>query len=405
MMELEPLYGCVAALDVHQASITVCVLKGGETEQTQVELRQFGAFKRDRYEMAAWVASHQPQQVVMESTGIYWKSPYAALEKQGVRALVVNARHVKQVPGRKTDIADAQWLATLARSGLLRGSFVPPDIFRSLRLVARQARKLSGMVASEKNRLHKVLTDGGIRLAVVVSDIHGKSGRSMIRGLLKGEKPHQIIQRAGKRLKASQQELLDAVDGELTDDHLFVMEQTLEHIEQLEKTIAEYDARVLEKLEPYRDILQRLHTIPGLDQRGAAALLVEIGDDMSVFGSPDRLASWAGVCPGNHESAGKRQSSKKRKGNPYVRRILCEAAQAAKRTRCGLQQKYQSLVIRRGNKRATFAIAHRLLKTVFVLISRGDYYRDSHVDYEATNVARNAPRWLKMLHKYGYITT
>ena len=180
-MELEPLYSCVTALDVHQAKVTVRVLYEDEAGETQVELREFGGFKRDRKAMAEWVASFRAQQVVMESTGIHWKSPYAALEKQGIYALVVNARHVKQVPGCKTDVADAQWLAVLARSGLLRGSFVPPQDFRTMRLISRQMQKLMGILSGEKNRTHKVLTDGGIRLAVVVSDIHGKSAREMIK--------------------------------------------------------------------------------------------------------------------------------------------------------------------------------------------------------------------------------
>jgi transposase len=402
-MELEPLYNCVAALDVHQAKLTVCVLYEDEAGETQVELREFGGFKRDRRAMAEWVASFRPQQVVMESTGIYWKSPYAALEKQGIQALVVNARHVKQVPGRKTDIADAQWLAVLARSGLLRGGFVPPGDLRSLRLISRQMQKLTGILSGEKNRMHKVLTDGGIRLPVVVSDIHGKSAREMIKGLLRGEAPEQVLQYASKRLKATEEQLLDALSGELTEDHRFVIAQTLDHIEDLERRIGEFAQQLLTRLEPYRAALQSLQTIPGIDQMGAAMLLVEIGDDMDAFGSAEKLASWAGVCPGNHESAGKRVAGKKRKGNPYVRRILCEAANAASRTRCGLQEKFKSLLVRRGRKRAIFALAHKILKIAFVLLSRGDFYRDALIDYEALSVERNAPRWIKMLVKYGYI--
>ncbi len=402
-MELKPLYRCVAALDVHQAKVTVCVLYEDEAGETQMELREFGGFKRDRKAMAEWVASFRPQQVVMESTGNYWQSPYAALEKRGIYALVVNARHVKQVPGRKTDIADAQWLAVLARSGLLRGSFVPPQDLRSLRLISRQMQKLTGILSSEKNRMHKVLTDGGIRLAVVVSDIHGKSAREMIKGLLRGETPEQVLQCASKRLKASEEELLDALAGELTDDHIFVISETLDHIEALERRIAVFEQQLLSRLEPHKDFLQALQTIPGIDQKGAAMLLVEIGNDMEAFGTAEKLASWAGVCPGNHESAGKRVVGKKRKGNPYVRRILCEAANAASRTRCALQEKFKSLLVRRGRKRAIFALAHKMLKIVFVLLSRGDYYRDATINYEKLSVERNAPRWMKMLKKYGYI--
>jgi transposase len=324
------------------------------------------------------------------------KSPYAALERQGIRALVVNARHVKQVPGRKTDIADAQWLAVLARSGLLRGGFVPPGNFRELRLTSRQMQQLSGMLAAEKNRLHKVLTDGGIRLPVVVSDIHGQSARAMVKGLIAGERPEPVLRLASTRLKASEEELLDALDGELSEEHRFVLGELMAHIEELERRIERFSRHLLDRLAPQHALLPALQTIPGVDERGAAMLLVEIGDEMPAFGSAEKLASWAGVCPGDHESAGKRKAGKKRKGNPYVRRILCEAANAAARTR-------SALLIRRGRKRAIFALAHKILKIVFVLISRGDYYRDATVDYEAMSVERNAPRWIRMLKKHGYL--
>ena len=353
--------------------------------------------------MSKWVASYKPQQVVMESTGVYWQSPYAALEKNGIIPRVVNARHVKQVPGRKTDIADAQWLAILARSGLLRGSFVPPADLRSLRLVSRHMQKLTGQLISEKNRLHKFLTDGGIRLATVVSDLNGKAARAMVKGLARGETPDQLLRHTNRRLKATSDEIRDSLEGELTDDHRFVITETLEHIEDIESRIDKYAKRLVKRLEPHQLILQTLQTIPGVDERSAAMLIVEIGTEMEAFGSAEKLAAWAGVCPANNESAGKRLSGKTRKGNPSVRRILCESAQAASRTRCSLQEKYRSLSARRGKKRAIFALAHKLLKIVFVLISRGDYYRDSMYDYEALSVAKNAPRWTKMLRKYGYI--
>ena len=188
-------------MDVHQAQITACALIEEADGSTRIEQRRFGGFKRDRRELANWVASLHPDEVVMESTGIYWKSPYAALEAVGIRAKVVNARHVKNVPGRKTDVGDAHWLATLARAGLLRGSFVPPAKFRELRLIARQRQKLVGQLASEKNRLHKVLTDSGIRLGVVVSDLHGKSARAMIKAIIAGESPSDVLRHASRRLK------------------------------------------------------------------------------------------------------------------------------------------------------------------------------------------------------------
>ncbi len=212
-MELVPIFKRVIGLDVHQGQVTACAIIEQADGQVRIEQRQFGAFKKDRRALGEWCAGLQPDEVVMESTGIYWKSPYAALEAVGIRAKVVNARHVKQVPGRKTDIGDAQWLAMLARAGLLRGSFVPPAKLRELRLIARQRQKLVGLAASEKNRLHQVLTDGGIRLGVVVSDIHGQSARAMVKALIQGAAPNEVLQLASRRLKASRAELLSAVEG------------------------------------------------------------------------------------------------------------------------------------------------------------------------------------------------
>lgn len=402
-MELSAVYRCVAALDVHQAKLTVCVLSENDQGEVVTAIREFGGFKRDRREMAAWVASFRPELVVMESTGIYWKSPYAALEWQGLKLAVVNARHVKQVPGRKTDINDAQWLAILARSGLLRGGFVPPRHFREYRLLARQLQKLTGIASGERNRLHKLLTDAGIRLSVVVSDLSGKSAQAMIKGLLAGETPEQLLAYADPRLKASPDVLREALEGDLSDSHRFVIHELMAHLDELDARILRFRQALFSHLSPYQAILQNLQTLPGVDQLSAAMILVEIGDDMAAFGSPAKLASWAGVCPGQNESAGKRKSARARKGNPYLRRILCEAANAASRTRCGWQDKFKGLLIRRGRKRAIFAIAHKLLKTVFLLIQRGDYYRDAQTDYEALTVQRNAPRWIKKLIQYGYI--
>jgi len=403
-MELTIVYRTVAALDIHQAKLTVCLMYENELGEVVSEIREFGGFKRDRRAMAEWVASFKPDLVVMESTGIYWKSPYAALEWHGLNLAVVNAKHVKQVPGRKTDILDAQWLAILARNGLLRGGFVPPKHFRELRLVSRQMQKFSGILASEKNRLHKLLTDSGIRISVVVSDIHGKAASAMIKGLLAGETPEQVLRYASKRLKASEEELLEALAGDLTPTHRFIIDEVLGHIETLEKRIETCAHYLLGELKPYTGLLQSLQTIPGIDQMAAAMLLVEIGDDMSAFGTPAKLASWAGVCPGNNESAGKKKSGKTRKGNPYVRRLLCEAANAASRTRCALQDKFKALMLRRGRKKAIIAMAHKLLKSVFLLIERNDHYRDAKTNYEALSIERNAPRWLKKLKQYGYLT-
>jgi len=403
-MELTAIHQRVIGLDIHQKQITACSLIEQEDGSIQTEHRQFGTFKRDRRALAEWAKSIAPNEVVMESTGIYWKSPYAALEHVGIYAKVVNARHVKNVPGRKTDIGDAQWLAMLSRAGLLRGSFVPPEKMRQLRLIARQRQKLVMVLSAEKNRLHKVLTDGGIRLSVVVSDAHGQSARAMVKALIAGKQPHEVLQYASKRLRTPRAEILEALHGELSDSHIFVLTELMQHIEDLEERIVRFDVQLLAGLEKEQAALNLLQTIPGIDVIGAAMLLVEIGTDMSVFGSAGRLASWVGVCPGNNESAGKRKSGRTRKGNPYVRRLLCECAHAASRTTSIFHSKYTSLAIRRGHKRAIIAIAHKLLRTYYFMISRGEYFRDSTVDYEEMAVKRNAPRWIKTLKKFGFIT-
>lgn len=402
-MELVALHKRVIGLDVHQAQITACALIEESDGTTRIEQQQFGAFKKDRRALAEWAAALCPDEVVMESTGIYWKSPYAALEAVGIRAKVVNARHVKNVPGRKTDIGDAQWLATLSRAGLLRASFIPTAMMRELRLIARQRQKLVGQLASEKNRLHKLLTDGGIRLGVVVSDVHGQSARAMVKALIANKTPSEVLSFASRRLKASREELSDALQGELTDSHRFVLDEVMQHIEEIEQRIARFDQRLLAGLESERNTLALLQTLPGVDLIGAAMLLVEIGADMDAFGSADRLASWVGICPGNNESAGKRKSGRVRKGNLYVRRLLCEFAHAASRTTSVFKSKFQSLVVRRGYKRSIIAIGHKILRTIFFMLKRREHYRDSATDYEALSVQRNAPRWIKSLTRFGFI--
>ena len=355
------------------------------------------------------VATDLPlDKLVMESTGIYWKSPYAALESVGIVAWVVNARHVKAVPGRKTDVADAQWLASLARAGLLRASFIAKADLRSLRHIARHRQKLGGMLASEKNRLHKLLTDAGIRLGVVVSDLHGQSARAMVKALIAGKSVPDVLNLASNRLRASREDIFEALQAEeITPAHRFCLVEIMAHIEELEARMARFDAELLRSLHDagYGVPLRLLQTLPGIDLMGAAMLLVEIGDDMSVFGCAQRLASWVGMCPGNNESAGKRKSGRIRKGNAWVRRLLCEFAQAAGRSRCALKDKFQALNVRKGHKRSIVALGHKMLRTIYAMLSKNTHYVDKTVDYEALMVARNAPRWLQMLVKHGYVPT
>lgn len=402
-MEITSIYKRVVGLDVHPGKISACAVVEQADGSVAIEIREFGGFKRDRKALAQWVPTFAPEVVVMESTGIYWKSPYAALEAVGVRAWVVNARHVKSVPGRKTDISDAQWLATLARAGLVSPSFIPPADIRHLRHIARQRQKLGGMLASEKNRLHKLLADAGVRLHLLVSDIHGQAGRAMVKALIAGKPMSAVLDCAG-RLRASREELFEAVQPEtLSGAHLFVLNEVMAHIEYLEATMARFDAQLLSEFKPWQAQLTILQTLPGVDRMGAAMLLVEIGTDMTSFKSAERLASWVGICPGNNESAGKRKSGKTRKGNAWVRRLLCEFAQAAARSRSALKDKFAALAIRKGHKKSIVALAHKMLRIIYAMLTDGTPYQDRTVDYEALAVQRNAPRWIKMLVKHGYL--
>lgn len=259
------------------------------------------------------------------------------------------------------------------------------------------------MLSAEKNRLHKALTDGGIRLAVVVSDVHGISARAMVQSLLEGKPVHEVLDQKG-RLRASRQELFDALStDELSEAHRFVAQQIMDHIQDIERRIASMDTYLLQGLAPYQAQLNLLQTMPGIDQIGAAMLLVEIGADMDAFGSAERLASWVGICPANNESAGKRKTGRIRKGNAWVRRLLCEFAQAAARTTSALKAKFEALNIRKGYKKSVVAIAHKMLRIIYAMLSHGVCYHDRSVDYEAMSVARNAPRWIKMLRKHGFI--
>ncbi len=276
---------------------------------------------------------------------------------------------------------------------------------RELRLISRYRRKLGGTLAGEKNRLHKVLDAAGIKLGAVVSDINGVSAQAMLEGLLGGEEPSALIDLAKGRLKAKRKELLLALDGELSARHLLVLQEIRGHIRQLETQIAELDDYLIAAMEPYRWAWELLQTIPGIDAIAAAMILIEIGDDMSRFGSADRLASWAGLCPGNHESAGKRKSGKTRKGHQIVRYLLCESANAARRTKSVFGSKYKSLVIRRGHKKAIVALAHKLIRTIYAILSHREPYRDSGIDYQAAAVSKNAPRWIRALKQFGYWPT
>jgi len=282
---------------------------------------------------------------------------------------------------------------------------IPEAHVRHLRLIARQRQKLGGMLASEKNRLHKVLSDSGIRLGVLFSDMHGQAARDMTKALIAGKPLPDVLDLAG-RLRASRADLFEALQPEeLSQAHLFVLGETMAHIEELEARMGRFEQELLKGLSAWQTELVLLQTIPGIDVMGAAMLLVEISAEMQNFGSAERLALWVGICPGNNESAGKRKTGKTRKGNAWVRRLLCEFAQAASRSRCALKDKFAALSIRKGHKKSIVALAHKMLRIVFAVLKNKTPYLDKVVDYEALSVQRNAPRWMKMLIKHGYMPT
>jgi len=312
METLHSLQKVTAGIDVHRMLLVVTVLIDQEDGTVRKEQRQFGGFKRDKRAMVMWLVSLGVELVVMESTGIYWKSPYAFLEQAGLTTWVVNAHHVKQVPGRKTDLADSEWLAVLGRFGLVRGSFIPPQDLRELRLVSRYRRKLASTLAAEKNRLHKVLDDAGITLGAIVADLDGVSARRMIEGLIAGQEPAALAGLGRGKLREKQDDLALALDGDLSPRHRFVLQQLDAHLRFLEQRLIEIDQTLFQAMQPYAWAWRLLQTLPGIDQLAACLILIEIGDDLSHFGSADRFASWAAVCPGNHESAGKRKTGETR---------------------------------------------------------------------------------------------
>lgn len=402
-MEITPVYQRVIGLDIHHEQVTACALVDEGVGEAKVYFNTFATFHNDCLALAAWAKTFSPDIVVMESTGVYWKSVNRALRQAGIKTVVGNAWHLKQVPGRKTDIADSQWLAMLGRAGLIRPSFVPEPHMEQLRIIARHRQQLSRMLASEKNRLHKILSDAGIRLSVVVSDLQGVAAKKMIECLVWGGSPDEALRFATTNLKAPRASIRKALEGDLSRSHIFTLQRVLKHIKYLEEEMALQEAELIGGLEGEEWALRLLETIPGIDRVGAAMLLVEIGVDMSVFGSAAKLASWAGVCPGNNESAGKKRSGKTRKANHWVRRLLCEMAHAAKKTKSMFKAKYQSLAIRRGAKRSVFAVAHKMLRVIFTMLTRKQAYKDKTINYEELVVKRNGPRWLQQLQKYGFL--
>jgi transposase len=369
--------GC--GMDVHQATVVACLLIVSGSGKVHKQVRTFGTTTRELVSLREWLVSEGCTHVAMESTGVYWKPVYAILEGEGTFKIVVaNAQHVKKVPGRKTDVKDAEWIAELLCHGLLRSSFVPPKPIRELRDLTRYRRKLVESQVDERNRLLKLLESANIKLASVAADVFGLSGQLMLRALIEGKaSPREMAELAKGRMRVKIPELEPALEGKLEEHHRFLLRLQLKRLEAVKEDLAVLEQRIQEKLKPYEAQLTLLDEIPGVDWTVAAAIIAELGVDMSVFENVSQLASWAGVCPGNNESAGKRRSSRIPKGNVYLKTALVEAANAAAKAKgTYLRDKFYRLKARRGYKRAAVAIAHKILVAIYHMLSHRVCYND-----------------------------
>src|SRR3954462_1493220 len=364
-------------LDVHQETVVACLLTGAADARARKEVRTFRTVMRELEALRDWLKAAGVTHVGMESTGVYWRPVYAVLEGH-VELIVGNARHIRNVPGRKTDVKDAEWIADLVRHGLIAKSFVPPAPLRELRDLVRYRRKLIEAQAAERNRLLRLLETANIKLASVMSDVFGVSGRAMLKALIAGSAtPEEMADLAKGQLRRKRADLVLALEGRVEEHHRFLLGLQLRRLEAAEEEIDALDARIDEKLEPYRAPHALLMQIPGVDRLVAAVLIAEIGIDMSVFVSVYPLASWAGVCPGNHESAGKQKSGRARNGNVHLRTMLVGAALSASRAKGSyLKDKFYRLKARRGSMRAALAIAHKILVAAYHMLAKGVGYRE-----------------------------
>jgi len=404
---MEAIVESCCGLDVHQATVVACLLVGTPGKKPRKDVRTFGTVTAELVRLREWLVAEGCTQVGMESTGVYWMPVYTILE-EAFKLVVGNATHIKQVPGRKTDVKDSEWIADLLRHGLIRPSFVPTKPLRELRDLLRYRRKLVESTTSERNRMLKLLEMGNIKLSTVVTDVFGVSGRSMLQALLDGQQtPEQMAKLAKGRMKGKLLQLTAALDGRMEEHHRFLLKMQLERLEEVEADIARLDQRIDEKLEPYREVHTRLMQIPGVDRVGAAVLIAELGVDMSVFPSVRHCAAWAGVCPGNNESAGKRKGQPARKGNVHLSTALVQAAVSASHAKgTYLKDKYWRLKAKRGPKRAAMAIAHKILIAAYHMLSRGVDYKElgpTFLDQLSADVTKHG--LVKRLERLGYQVT
>ncbi len=374
---MDVLHRCCAGLDVHKRTVVATVRRVDPAGKVEVRTQTFATMTRDLLALADWLAAQGVTIAAMESTGSYWKPVFNLLEGR-VEVVLVNAHHVKQVPGRKTDVKDSQWIAELLQHGLLRPSFIPPRPTRELRDLTRQRTQLVGEKTAVANRVQKVLEDANIKLGSVASNALGKSGRDMIEALIRGEfDPVKLADLARRRLRAKIPQLQQALHGSATEHHRFLLRTLMDHLAHLESLIERYNRRIEEALLPFGETVRRLTTIPGVDLRVAEIVLAEIGLDMGRFPTAGHLSSWAGLASGNNESAGKRRTGRTPAGNRWLKTALVQAAWAASRAKkTHLAGKFWRITKGRGCKRAAVAVAHAILVIIYNLMKEGTAYRE-----------------------------
>ena len=408
-MEIEIVVERCAFLDVHRDTVMACARtpdgRGGRRE----ELREFASTTAELLALSDWLVERRVTLVGMEATGVYWKPVHWVLEATLPEVWVINARHMRNLPGRKTDVADAVWGASLLEHGLVRPSFIPPEPFRALRDLTRYRKSVIEERARETQRLHKVLEDAGVKLSSVSSTVLNKSGRAMIDALIAGERDPQVLAEMAKgRLRAKIPALQDAMAGRFNEHHALLCQAMLARVDQADATIEALGVRIDELLDPYEAAVTLLMTIPGVSTRTAQVILAEIGADMSRFPSAGHLASWAGMCPGNNESAGKHRSGRTRHGSKWLRKALVEAGQAAGRTKnTYLAAQYAQIRSRRGPQRAAVAVGHSILVIAWHLLTTGEPYDDLGGDYfdKHRNTAARQRRLVAQLEALGHHVT
>jgi len=397
-------YDHVGGMDVHKKTVVVTTSVKQADGSYHIERRTFGTMTSELLALSDWLMGNGVTHVAMESTGEYWKPIFNILE-ENFTVVLVNAQHLSRVPGRKTDQSDADWICELMQYGLLNASFIPPKGQRELRELVRYRTSFVRERATLVNRVQKVLEGANIKLASVVTDIMGVSGRAMLEAIVAGSATNEeMAELARGSLRGKRDELAKALEGRVKSHHRFVLTELLCQIDSLEESITRFDQEIEAISRPFEEAIVLLDTIPGVARQTAEVIVAEIGIDMSRFPTADHLASWAGVAPGNNESGGKRRSGKTRKGNQHLRTALVQAANAAARTRgTYLRAQYQRLAPRRGHKRAIMALAHSILVIAYHLIARSQPYRELGGDYfDTISPAKTAKRLIKRLEHLGF---